>query len=232
MSWKVSRATLNDVPAITSIYSHDELTPFTELCLGSLNILALNFNQAARIAENLQDPEQAWFVARDEHNKIVGFAEWGMPKAEADDEEHMAEELAEAQEAYEDSIAPGMNASLVVEFRHRVTKLRNDVLRGRRHYLLMNIGTSKTSRQKGAATALVKSMMEAADREKVSIYLDTVSEGPAKGLFDKLGFGEAGRFEIDLSKYGGQGCHSHIGMIRWSWGRVDSCKSDDGLRKA
>jgi hypothetical protein len=93
MSWKVSRATLNDVPAITSIYSHDELTPFIELCLGSLNILALNFNQAARIAENLQDPEQAWFVARDEHNKIVGFAEWGMPKAEADDEEDMAEEL-------------------------------------------------------------------------------------------------------------------------------------------
>jgi ribosomal protein S18 acetylase RimI-like enzyme len=98
--------------------------------------------------------------------------------------------------------------------------------------VLMNIGTSKTSRQKGAATALVKSVIEAADREKVSIYLDTVSEGPAKGLFDKLGFEEAGRFEMDLSKYGGQGCHSHIGMIRWSWGRVDSCKSDDGLSKA
>lgn len=93
MSWKVSKATLADVPAITSIYSQDELTPFIKLCLGSLNLLALNFNQAARIAEGLEDPEQAWFVARDEHNKIVSFAEWGMPKAEADDEEQMAEEL-------------------------------------------------------------------------------------------------------------------------------------------
>lgn len=93
MSWKVSRATLADVPAITAIYSQDELTPFIKLCLGSLNLLALNFNQAARIAESLEDPEQAWFVARDENNKIVSFAEWGMPKAEADDEEQMAEEL-------------------------------------------------------------------------------------------------------------------------------------------
>ena len=88
--------------------------------------------------------------------------------------------------------------------------------------VLMNIGTTRTSRQKGAATALVKRAIEAADREKVSIYLDTVSEGPAKGLFDKLGFAEVGRFDIDLSKYGGQGSHSHVGMIRWSWGRVDS----------
>jgi ribosomal protein S18 acetylase RimI-like enzyme len=83
--------------------------------------------------------------------------------------------------------------------------------------VLMNIGTIKTSRQKGAATALIKGAIEAADREKVSIYLDTVSEGLARELFDKLGFKEVGRFEIDLSKYGGQGCHSHVGMIRWAW---------------
>jgi hypothetical protein len=93
MSWKVSKATLADIPAITSIYSHDELTPFIELCLGSLNLLALNFNQAARIADSLEDPEQAWFVARDERNRIVSFAEWGMPKAEGHDAEKMAEEL-------------------------------------------------------------------------------------------------------------------------------------------
>jgi hypothetical protein len=93
MSWKISRATLADVPAITLIYSHDELTPFIELCLGSLNLLALNFDLATRIAKCIQDPGQAWFVARDERNKIVSFAEWGMPKAEADDEEQMAEEL-------------------------------------------------------------------------------------------------------------------------------------------
>jgi len=98
MSWKVSKATLADVPAITSIYSHDELTPFIELCLGSLNLLALNFNQAARIADSLEDPEQAWFVARDERNRTVSFAEWGMPKAEGDDEEKMAEELVRSEQ--------------------------------------------------------------------------------------------------------------------------------------
>ncbi|KAI4731831.1 hypothetical protein E4T49_00057 [Aureobasidium sp. EXF-10728] len=93
MSWKVSQATLADVPAITSIYSHDEPTPFIELCLGSLNMLALNFNQAAHIAESLQDPEQSWFVARDERNRIVSFAEWHLPKDETDSEEQMAQEL-------------------------------------------------------------------------------------------------------------------------------------------
>jgi len=98
--------------------------------------------------------------------------------------------------------------------------------------VLMNIGTVKTSRQKGAATALVKRAIEAADRGKVSIYLDTVSEGPAKGLFDKLGFQEVGRFDIELSKYGGQGRHSHVGMIRWAWGRVDSCAVAEGMDKA
>ncbi|KAG9645044.1 hypothetical protein KCU64_g11086, partial [Aureobasidium melanogenum] len=211
MSWKVSEATLADVPAITSIYSHDEPTPFLELCLGSLNVLALNYNQATRITESLQDPEQAWFVSRNERNKIVSFAEWQLPKDEADS----GEQMAQAQGAYEDSIAPGMNLGLIVEFRHGVIKLRNDVLRGRRHYLLLNIGTIKTERQKGAATALVKQMIDAADREH--IYLDTVSEGPARRLFDKLGFEEVGRFEIDLSKYGGVGVHTHVGMIRWAW---------------
>ncbi|KEQ94900.1 hypothetical protein AUEXF2481DRAFT_226298 [Aureobasidium subglaciale EXF-2481] len=220
MTWKISEATLADVPAITSIYSHDEPTPFIKLCLGSLNVLALNFNQAARIANSLQDPEEAWFVARDERNKIASFAEWQMPKDEADTEAQMAEELAQAQEAYGDSIAPGMNSSLVVEFRHRVTKLRNDVLRGQRHYLLMNIGTAKTWQQRGAAMALVKRAFDAADREKVAIYLDTVSEGPARRLFDKLGFEEVGSFDIDLSNHGGQGLHSHVGVIRWPLARI------------
>lgn len=93
MSWKVSGATLADIPAITSIFSHDEPTPFLELCLGSLNVLALNYNQAARIADSLQDPEQAWFVLRDERNKIVSFAEWQLPEDEADSGEQMAKEL-------------------------------------------------------------------------------------------------------------------------------------------
>lgn len=89
MSWKVSEATLADVPAITSIYSQDEPTPFLELCLGSSNLLALNYNQATRITESLQDPEQSWFVSRNERNKIVSFAEWQLPKDEADSEEQM-----------------------------------------------------------------------------------------------------------------------------------------------
>jgi hypothetical protein len=92
--WKVSEATLADVPAITSIYTHDEpTTPFLKLCLGSLNVLALNFNQAQRIADSLQDPEETWFVARDERHKIASFVQWQLPKAQAETEDQMAEEL-------------------------------------------------------------------------------------------------------------------------------------------
>lgn len=93
MPWKVSEATLADIPAITSIYSHDEPTPFIKLCLGSLNILALNYNQAERVAQGLRNPEESWIVARDEKNKIASFAEWQLPKAEVETEEEMTEEL-------------------------------------------------------------------------------------------------------------------------------------------
>ncbi|KAG9858042.1 hypothetical protein KCU98_g8161, partial [Aureobasidium melanogenum] len=193
MSWKVSEATLADVPAITSIYSRR--------AYAIPRALPRVFERACA---ELQPSDT-------DHRKLTGPRTSLLPKDEADGGDHMAQ----AQEAYEDSIAPGMNSGLIVEFRHRVIKLRNDVLRGRRHYLLLNIGTIKTERQKGAATALVKQMVDAADREH--IYLDTVSEGPARRLFDKLGFEEVGRFEIDLSKFGGVGVHTHVGMIRWAW---------------
>jgi RimJ/RimL family protein N-acetyltransferase len=79
----------------------------------------------------------------------------------------------------------------------------------------MNIGTGRDWQQKGAAMALMKWTFEAADREKVAIYLDTVAEGAAQRLFEKMGFLQVGQFEMHLTKYGGQGMHSHIGMIRW-----------------
>ena len=80
MPWKVSDATLADVPAITSIFSHDEPSPFAKLCLGSSNVLALNFNQADRVIRSLQDSAEKWIVARDEHNKIARFAQWQLPE--------------------------------------------------------------------------------------------------------------------------------------------------------
>lgn len=80
MPWTVSDATLADVPAITSIFSHDEPTPFLKLCLGSSNVLALNFKQSDHIIQCLQDSAEKWIVARDEHNKIASFAQWQLPE--------------------------------------------------------------------------------------------------------------------------------------------------------
>ena len=81
--------------------------------------------------------------------------------------------------------------------------------------VLMNVGTVSAWKRKGAATIFVKWPFEAADKEQVPVYLDTTSDGPGRQLFEKVGFQQVGGFEIDLEKYGGQGKHSHIAMIRW-----------------
>lgn len=81
--------------------------------------------------------------------------------------------------------------------------------------VLMNIGTARPWQRKGAATALVTWSFTAADRERLPVYLDTTSDGPAKQLFEKLGFEKVDEFEMELGEYGGQGSHSHVAMIRW-----------------
>ena len=80
--------------------------------------------------------------------------------------------------------------------------------------MLGNLATHPTYQRKGAASALVKWPFEEADRDDVIIYLDTAANGMAYHMYEKLGFREMGSMSIDLTKFGGVGMHTHVGMIR------------------
>jgi ribosomal protein S18 acetylase RimI-like enzyme len=59
-------------------------------------------------------------------------------------------------------------------------------------------------------------MFPHADENGHCIYLETASDSQAMSLYKKLGFQEKGSSVIeDLSKYGGEGSHTHVAFIRY-----------------
>ena len=89
MSFRITAATAADIPAITSIFAQEEPPSFMQLCLGSVNVTAVNVKQSDRVAQGLHNPREKWLVARDgEHNRTASFAEWQLPGdgAEAEDD--------------------------------------------------------------------------------------------------------------------------------------------------
>jgi GNAT superfamily N-acetyltransferase len=81
-------------------------------------------------------------------------------------------------------------------------------------YYLNALRTVPAHRSRGLASKLIKQVLDEADSKGLRVGLYTDGEGKAKPLYDKLGFVEAGRFEIDLEQHGGHGRHVEISMIR------------------
>ena len=120
-----------------------------------------------------------------------------------------------------------------MDFREGIRVMREDVLKGRRHYstphrspfsaanretgrriVLGDVGTLSWYKRRGAATALISWPFEDADKDKLVVYLDTDQNGGARRIYERLGFRRAGEAVFDLSKHGSTGIHTHIGMIR------------------
>ena len=58
--------------------------------------------------------------------------------------------------------------------------------------------------------------MAEADEKGALVYLDTALDNSALSLYKKLGFKEVGRSCIeDLTRYGGEGSHTHIALIKY-----------------
>ncbi|KAL1303003.1 hypothetical protein AAFC00_003319 [Neodothiora populina] len=225
MPWGISEATPADIPTITSIFlSEDEsANPFMQLCLGSVNRYAVNMRQSTRISEALNDPDTKYMIARDrDSKKTASFAQWQLPRPPGDAVPEMdADEVEAEHDAYRKALTPGMNAELCVRFKDEIESLRARVLKGRSHYLLMNLGTAHWAQRKGAATSLVSWPFAIADETNTLVYLDTAIDGPGRQLYEKLDFKPVGECSIDLAQYGGQGCHVHVAMIRYPQGKKD-----------
>ena len=56
-------------------------------------------------------------------------------------------------------------------------------------------------------------MFAKADAEQAICCLQASPKG--YGLYKKLGFQEIDHLEIDMAKYGGEGIHKHVTMIRY-----------------
>ena len=80
--------------------------------------------------------------------------------------------------------------------------------------VLGNVGTLPSYQRRGAASALVQWPNDEADKAGIPIYLDTNQDGHARRMYERLGFRQNDSVFFDLEKYGGEGTHTHIGMIR------------------
>ena len=81
--------------------------------------------------------------------------------------------------------------------------------------MLENLATHPNYRGQGLASRLVEWIFPQADESGLVVYLDTASDNSAMRLYKKLGFEERGSEAItDLSKFGGEGSHSHVALIR------------------
>ena len=80
--------------------------------------------------------------------------------------------------------------------------------------MLGNIGTLPSYQRRGAASALVRWPFEEADKQGIPVYLDTNEDGHARSLYERLGFSRVDAAVLDLSKYGSNGLHTHMAMLR------------------
>ncbi|KAK5134981.1 hypothetical protein LTR08_005933 [Meristemomyces frigidus] len=216
MPFTVGGATESEATAIAQVLTSNESSTFFRLQLGSVDLETLNNGMAERIVKAMQKPEQRWIVARDEGNgEVMSYAQWVLPKADDEvDADPTPDEERKTMDEFRKGLMPDMNVGLMVEFWAKLHVMRRSVLRGRRHYLLGNLGTLPAYQRRGAASALTSWPFAEADKEGVIVYLDTDEAGDARRMYEKLGFERVGDASFDLSKHGGQGRHTHMGMIR------------------
>ncbi|KAF2690327.1 hypothetical protein K458DRAFT_289642, partial [Lentithecium fluviatile CBS 122367] len=223
-----------DSPAIASLFAQSWTSPFTRLQFGHVDAATLAEAMAPHIKEQM-GKSHTRFVAMWNGEEGAAVTQWMIPQdheeetgredesAREEEEEEGKEEQEQREErekfedeAYRNKLPECCNKDLVMEFTHGLRRLRATILGGRKHYLLENIATHPLHRSKGLASKLVKWAFPQADAQNVPIYLDTASDNPAKGLYEKLGFQEQGRSTIkDLERFGGEGGHTHVGLVRY-----------------
>jgi ribosomal protein S18 acetylase RimI-like enzyme len=82
--------------------------------------------------------------------------------------------------------------------------------------VLENLATHPSYCGQGLATKLIEWSFIGADEKGLVIYLETALDNAALRLYKRVGFTEVASHTIeDLSKYGGEGSETHVGLIRY-----------------
>jgi len=221
-TYALSDATREDAQAIANLFALSWTSPFTQLQFGHVDPPTLAKSMAPAIERHMAKPHSRFIVMRHgETGEVAAVAQWAMP-APGSTEEHppeTAEQKAERQrfedEGYRNRLPESSNKDLIMEFTVGLRELREEVLRGRKHFLLENIATHPEHRGKGLASKLIEWVFPQADEQKAVVYLDTASDNSAMRLYKKLGFEEKGSNAIgDLNRYGGEGSETHVALLR------------------
>jgi ribosomal protein S18 acetylase RimI-like enzyme len=238
----VSEAKTADAAAIASLFAFSWTSPFTRLQFGQVDPAHLAGSMLPRIVEQMVKVNSRFIVARHkETQEIAAVAQWTVPideksaalKKETQEDNDERQQFED--EAYRRSLPKSSNKALIMEFTVGLRHLREQTLRGSRHFLLENLATHPDHRGLGLASRLIEWIFPYADEQRMLVYLDTASDNPAARLYKKLGFEEQGRHTIeDLSKFAAiedvdkLGCdpeHTHVAFLRFPKTAVNSrCK--------
>ncbi|PGH28818.1 hypothetical protein GX50_08447 [[Emmonsia] crescens] len=121
----------------------------------------------------------------------------------------------------------GANVDACMDFFGKIYKMR-ERMRGQRHAyesqaetqdllltahkVLSSLATDIAHQGLGAGSAVLKYGVDIADKENVPGWLEASVQG--YNLYKKFGFQDVDSFTLDLSRYGGEGERSVIGMSR------------------
>lgn len=128
------------------------------------------------------------------------------------------QEKAQLRDKREAHIQPGQNGPLLLDWWEKL-----DVLQAafgtEPLYYLNALRTVPAHRGQGLASKLIQRVLDEADSKGIETGLYTDGDGKAKFLYERLGYVEAGRFDINLTDFGGNGRHLELAMVRESRGQ-------------
>ncbi|KAH8883229.1 acyl-CoA N-acyltransferase [Thozetella sp. PMI_491] len=213
MTYQIAKATPEDAEGIAEVFVQTGDSEFLRLQIGTADIQEVIQSMADGVKRSFQSDGQLTIVAREEGTgKVLSFAQWTLPNDEPDKTPEEIEKEVERRLQY---IKPGMNQDFIVEIWKKMWDLRTRALKGRRNYLLGNLGTRPEYRRQGIATKLVEFVLEQSDEAGEIAYLDTEETGTALSIYERLGFKKVTEVHFDLTQHGGaQADHVHVAMIR------------------
>ncbi|KAJ4295591.1 hypothetical protein N0V90_007604 [Kalmusia sp. IMI 367209] len=218
-TYTLSPATPSDSQAIANLFALSWQSPFSQLQFGEMGTENLASAMASRIVDSMSMPQSEYMVMRGEDGGVAAVAQWTVPVESEEKPKETAGEKAERlrlwDEGYRSRLPENSNKDLIMEQVIGLRELREQVLQGKKHFLLENVATHPEQRGKGLASELIKWVFPLAEDQDALVYLDTALDNTAMRLYKRLGFEEKGSHTIDdLSKYGGEGSHTHVALLR------------------
>jgi ribosomal protein S18 acetylase RimI-like enzyme len=232
--WPITQATDGDTEAIALLFAMSWRSPFSRLQFGDIDPLALSAIMAPRIQQQMEVRQVLFVVVRSPiTQQVVAVAQWTIPASEGGATEETQEENVEdherqalEDEVYRKKLPEHSNKDLIMDFTIGLRKLRRQVLKGQKHYLLDNLATHPDYRGQGFASRLIEYILPQAEAQNAVVYLETASDNPAARMYRRLGFEEQGSYTMkDLTKFvpreelercGGISAHTHMAFVKRS----------------